>query len=106
MQAVVESVLEGWSIALADPVRALDACLHADPALDRVHQAAQLRAIRALAERGAGVTRGMGYPDPEHTARAAQAMVDLGYPVAPDLVESATDVTFWIRATARGIARS
>jgi len=100
VQAVVDTVIEGWAIAFAEPARAVDACLHANPTLARDDQAEQLREIHKLAQHGAARVHGLGYPDPQHMTRAAQAMSDLGYRVPPD-IDAANSVEFWSRSSAR-----
>jgi NitT/TauT family transport system substrate-binding protein len=100
VQAVVDTVLEGWAIAFADNERAVAACLRADPALTRADQTEQLRAIAALARSGPGRTHGLGYPDPEHMRRAALAMEALGLVVPPG-IDGATETGFWLRSPSR-----
>ncbi|MDG2405448.1 MAG: ABC transporter substrate-binding protein [Paracoccaceae bacterium] len=77
VQAVVDGVLEGWTIAIEDPERALDACCEARPDMPRAAQANQLRQILDLSLIGATRTHGLGHPDPAHIDRAAQAMRDI-----------------------------
>lgn len=95
VQRVVDTVLEGWALALMDEQRAIDACLRAVPTLDPAHQRAQWRDLRTLIASGATATHGLGYPDPAHVARAARAMTDLGHPVEAGTLANAVDDTFW-----------
>ncbi|MFZ5675567.1 MAG: ABC transporter substrate-binding protein [Pseudomonadota bacterium] len=77
VQAVVDAVLEGWTIAFTEPDRAIDACRDARPDMSVEEHQQQLADIRALALRGATLTEGLGYPDPRHVTRAAQAMAEV-----------------------------
>lgn len=93
VQAVVDAVLEGWSMAIDDPEQALDACCAARPDMTRAAQAEQLRQILDLSLVGASLSHGLGYPDPAHMERAAQAMRDVvGH--APDTA-ALRDARFW-----------
>ncbi|MFB2553045.1 ABC transporter substrate-binding protein [Ensifer soli] len=74
VQAVVDAVLEGWTIAFREPERAVEACVAARPDMTAGDQRRQLADIRALALRGATLTHGLGYPDPAHVTRAAEAL--------------------------------
>ncbi len=103
VQAVVDTVLEGWAIAFADPDRAVAACLRADPSLVRADQTEQLREIERLARLGGGLTHGLGYPDPDHMRRATLAMAELGLAVPPG-IEAATETGFWQRSSSRKAA--
>ncbi len=55
VQAVVDAVLEGWTIAFDDPERAIAACLRARPERSHAEESAQLAAIRALSLTGAAL---------------------------------------------------
>lgn len=94
-QAVVDSVLQGWTQAFRDPLEALDVCVAARPELDRDHQAQQLASIRILALSGATPRQGLGFPDPRHIDAAVAAVCDVdGRSFAtstPTFIESA----FW-----------
>ncbi|MFV0245182.1 MAG: ABC transporter substrate-binding protein [Qingshengfaniella sp.] len=103
VQAVVEAVLEGWTIAFDDPERAIAACLAARPDRSRTEEAAQLAAIRALSLTGPTLIEGLGYPDPVHMANAVAAMTDLGEPLPP--TEDLTDARFW-RAAPQALRRT
>jgi glycine/D-amino acid oxidase-like deaminating enzyme/ABC-type nitrate/sulfonate/bicarbonate transport system substrate-binding protein len=106
VQAVVDTVLEGWAIAFAEPARAIDACMRANPVLQQDDQLEQLDAIRALALRGAGVAYGLGYPRSRaHGARRARAGRSGPSPVPDDLIRGATAPAFWLDAQRRGIVR-
>lgn len=93
VQAIVDAVLEGWNIAITDPKMALDACCAARPDMTREAQATQLREIMDLSLIGATRTHGLGYPDPVHMERAAQAIRDVEGR-APDTV-LLRDTRFW-----------
>lgn len=77
VQAVVNAVLEGWTIAFDDPECAIAACLSMRPDRSHAEEAAQLAAIRALSLTGATLTHGLGYPDPQHLANAAEALNEI-----------------------------
>lgn len=99
VQAVVDAVLEGWTIAIEEPDRALDACCAARPDMTRAEHAEQLREILALSLTGATLTHGLGYPDPAHMDRAAQAMRAVeGHAPDPGPLR---DARFWQAAPAR-----
>jgi NitT/TauT family transport system substrate-binding protein len=76
-QAVVDSVLDGWTRAFRDPTEALDVCVAARPDLDRAHQADQLAAIRALALCEATLRDGLGVPDVRHIEAALAAVAEV-----------------------------
>lgn len=99
VQAVVDAVLEGWTIAFDDPERAIAACLAVRPDRSRAEEAAQLAAIRALSLTGATLTEGLGFPDPAHMADAASAMQELGDPVPA--TGGLRDARFWSAAPPR-----
>jgi NitT/TauT family transport system substrate-binding protein len=104
-QAVVDAVLQGWTLAFTDERLALDACAVARPDMSRSDQAAQLRDIRALSLAGATLAHGLGYPDPAHVARALAAMREVGL-AAPALTSSdVVDARFWQAAPARWRSR-
>lgn len=93
VQAVVDAVLEGWTMAIADPDAALDACCAARPDMSRAEQQRQLREILDLSLTGASLSHGLGYPDPAHMERAAQAMRDVeGHAPRTDALR---DARFW-----------
>ena len=93
VQAVVDAVLAGWTLAFSDEEQALDACCAARPDMSRAEQARQLAAIRALSLTGATLAEGLGYPDPEHMTRAVTALTDVGEVTPP--VEGLRDDRFW-----------
>lgn len=74
VQAVVDAVLEGWTLAFTEPELAIEACLQARPDVPRAEHAAQLADIRALSLIGATLTEGLGCPDRRHLDRAADAL--------------------------------
>ncbi|QEW22371.1 NMT1/THI5 like protein [Marinibacterium anthonyi] len=98
VQAVVDAVLQGWTIAFEEPDRAIAACLAARPDRTAAEEAAQLAAIRDLSLTGATLTHGLGFPDPAHLDNALAAMGDLGEPV-PDAT-GLRDARFWNNAPA------
>ncbi|MBJ2150198.1 ABC transporter substrate-binding protein [Paracoccus sp. IB05] len=93
VQAVVDAVLEGWTIAFDDPERAIAACLRARPERSHAEESAQLAAIRALSLTGATLTEGLGFPDPAHMEAAARAMREVEG-AAPDTA-GLRDPRFW-----------
>ncbi len=98
VQAVVDAVLEGWTIAFTDPERAVAACLAARPDMSADEHRRQLADIRALSITGATLGHGLGFPDPRHVERAAAAIRDVeGRTVAHDGV---LDLRFWAAAPA------
>jgi len=103
VQAVVDAVLEGWTIAFDDPDRAIAACLAARPDRTRDEEAAQLAAIRALSLTGATLSEGLGFPDPAHMANVVTAMQELGEAVPS--IDGLRDPRFWLAAP-QGVRRS
>jgi len=98
VQAVVDAVLEGWTIAFDDPERAIAACLRARPDVSRDEHARQLADIRALSLTGASLSEGLGCPDPAHLAVAARAICEVeGHEAA---VDGVLDARFWQAAPA------
>lgn len=77
VQAVVDAVLEGWTIAFREPERAIAACLEARPDVSEAEHRRQLADIRALSLTGAALTDGLGYPDPVHVDQAARAIAEV-----------------------------
>jgi ABC-type nitrate/sulfonate/bicarbonate transport system substrate-binding protein len=96
VQAVVDAVLEGWTIAFDDPARAVDVCFAARPDMTKEEHRAQLAEIRHLSLQGATLTKGLGYPDPSHAARAAEALAatEGGAPAHADICNT----NFWSAA--------
>ncbi len=78
VEEVVCAVLAGWTLAFADKVAAVEACLAARPELDREDQARQLEDIRVLSRSGATQSHGLGYPDPAHAENALAAARETG----------------------------
>lgn len=74
VQAVVDAVLEGWTIAFRDPALAVEACAAVRPDVSLADHAAQLADIRALSLTGATLTEGLGVTDARHLTRAAEAL--------------------------------
>lgn len=98
VQAVVDAVLEGWTIAFTDPGRAVAICAAARPDMSVAEHRRQLADIRALAMTGATLSHGLGYPDESHVARAAAALQAVeGQPVE---TAGIADVRFWQAAPA------
>ncbi len=103
VQAVVDAVLEGWTIAFTDPDRAIAACLEARPDMGEAEHRRQLADIRALAMTGATLSHGLGYPDPAHVARAVEAIRDVERRDVPHA--GILDPRFWQAAPASFRAR-
>lgn len=99
VQAVVDAVLEGWTIAFREPERAIAACLAARPDIGAEEHRRQLADIRALSITGATLTEGLGYPDPAHIEQAALALRE----VEDKLVDfsSTLDPHYWQAAPER-----
>lgn len=95
VQAVVETVLEGWVTAFAAPREALAICMEMGSNLDRHEQELQMADIRALTFCNATLERGLGFPDPEHISRTATALSDLGEPVSHGLEKAILEPRFW-----------
>lgn len=98
VQAVVDAVLEGWTIAFDEPERAVAACLEARPDMSEAEHRRQLADIRALSLTGATLSHGLGYPDPDHLSLAARALAE----VEGKTVDTAgiLDPRFWQAAPA------
>lgn len=105
-QAAVDAVLQGWIRAVTDERLALDVCDQVRPDMTREEHAAQLRDIRALSLRGATLTQGLGYPDPQHAARALQAMREVEGDAPALSAADIVDESFWRAAPARWRATS
>ena len=99
VQAVVDAVLEGWTIAFREPERAVEACLEARPDMSADEHRRQLADIRALSLTGATLSHGLGYPDPTHVTRAAAAMKAVEGRDVPH--QGTMDPRFWQAAPAR-----
>jgi NitT/TauT family transport system substrate-binding protein len=99
IQAVVDAVLEGWTIAFDEPERALDVCAEARPDMSRDEHRLQLAEIRRLSLQEATLTEGLGFPDPRHPARAAEALATVGH-VPSRLSVRVCDTRFWEAAPA------
>jgi NitT/TauT family transport system substrate-binding protein len=99
-QAVVDAILEGWTLALKDPDAAIAACRAARPDMPEGDQREQLAAILGLIRSGANLDHGLGYPDPAHAARAADAMrlADPGH--RPPSLARLCNTQFWNAAPA------
>lgn len=93
VQAVVDAVLEGWTIAFNEPERAVAVCMEARPDVSEAEHRRQLGDIRTLAMTGATLTQGLGYPDPLHIEQATRAIAE----VEGKTVDSSTtlDASFW-----------
>lgn len=99
-QAVIDAVLEGWTMAFRTADLAVAACVAARPDMSKAEHERQLGDIRDLALTGATLTEGLGYPNPAHLRRAAEAMAAVhgGLPGAgPSHTE---DLRFWSAAPA------
>jgi NitT/TauT family transport system substrate-binding protein len=95
-QAAVEAVLAGWCLAFTKPNVALGVSLAARPDMPAIEQAMQLAKIRGLSLSGATLTHGLGYPDPQHLARAEAAIATL----EGRTVNGFIDARFWQAAPA------
>lgn len=93
VQAVVDAILEGWTIAFQEPERAIAVCLEARPDMSEAEHRRQLADIRALALTGATLTEGLGYPDPTHVEQAARAIAEVEGHVVD--TSSILDPSFW-----------
>ncbi|MGB3831056.1 MAG: ABC transporter substrate-binding protein [Mesorhizobium sp.] len=93
VQAVVDAILEGWTIAFQEPERAIAVCLEARPDMSEAEHRRQLADIRALALTGATLTEGLGYPDPTHVEQAARAIAEVEGHVVD--TSSILDLSFW-----------
>jgi len=99
VQAVVDAVLEGWTLALNEPERAIHACLAARPDMTEDEQRRQLADIRALILTGATLSHGLGYPNPAHMEQAVLALREVeGKEVTHSRI---TDFRYWEAAPAR-----
>ena len=78
VQDVVHAVLAGWTRAFAESNAAIEACLDERPDMDRAEHVRQLEDIRTLAECGATLSHGLGYPDPVHAVYAIDAARETG----------------------------
>lgn len=74
VQAVVDAVLEGWTIAFTEPERTLDVCDAVRPDMSREEHASQLADIRALALAGPTLDEGLGVPAAAQLTKAAEAI--------------------------------
>lgn len=98
VQRVVDTVLEGWTRAFADPQRAVKICLAARPDHTQAQESRQFDDIRMLTFRGATMSHGLGYPDRTHLERAIQACLNLGQPVDAGAGAALLDARFWNNA--------
>ena len=95
MQAVVDTVLEGWTRAFADRAAAVQACVKLGHGLEPSGQSRQLDDIHALAYPPGGPPRPLGYPDYAHLERAVNAKRALGLPVSAAAARDGIDARFW-----------
>ena len=99
VQAVVDSVLEGWTAAFDRPDEAVALCSRLRPDMTPAHQADQLEAIRGLSLTGATLTHGLGFPDPRHMDAARRAVHEVdGHDLGED--PGRIDRRFWDAAPA------
>jgi NitT/TauT family transport system substrate-binding protein len=94
-QAVVDSLLEGWTLALDDPAHAVDLCRAVRPDLDAAHQGQQYRDIRDLILTGATLHKGLGFPDASHMEQAARALAEVEGRALEMPAEDLIDFRFW-----------
>ena len=95
VQAVVDTVLEGWATAFASPRDAVAVCMAMGTNLDGPGQTMQMADIRALTFCNGTLKQGLGFPDPKHMTRAATALRDIGETVADGLEETMLEPRFW-----------
>ncbi len=100
-QAAIDAILQGWTLALTDAPRTIGICAEVRPDMSRSEHATQLRDIRRLALCGATLSHGLGYPDPEHAARALQAMAAVEGRHLALSADDLIDASFWRAAPAR-----
>lgn len=93
VQAVVNAVLEGWTLALRNPEMAIAVCLEVRPDVDEKEHRQQLEDIRALIMTGATFSHGLGYPDPVHVEQAARALREVTGEVVN--TSSVLDAHYW-----------
>jgi NitT/TauT family transport system substrate-binding protein len=98
VQAVVNTVLSGWVWAFQNREEAVDICTESWPALSRAEQDRQLSDIRTLTFVGATLENGLGFPDPVHVARAANALADLGEGIDEAVLQGVVEDRFWTGA--------
>ncbi len=94
-QAVVESLLEGWTQALKDQDETLALCQKIRPDMDAAHQAQQFKDIRSLILTRATLEQGLGYPKAEHVVRAARALREVEGREMKESAESFIASEFW-----------
>ena len=95
IQAAVNAVLEGWTIAFNDPECAISICSRVRPDMSPEEHRLQLQDIRKLSCRGETLTRGLGCPAPEHIARVLAAMSALGMTAPAIDVKTIADDSLW-----------
>jgi ABC-type nitrate/sulfonate/bicarbonate transport system substrate-binding protein len=100
-QAVVNAILQGWTLAFTKPELAVDACIKFRPDMSRAEHAAQLRGIKQLSLCGATGVHGLGYPDSLHIRRCLQAMRDLSLGEKNVSDSELIDMRFWQNAPAQ-----
>jgi NitT/TauT family transport system substrate-binding protein len=76
-QALVETLLEGWTQALRDRADTLALCQQVRPDMDAAHHEQQYEDIRGLILTGPTLEQGLGYPGAEPMARAAEALFEV-----------------------------
>lgn len=94
-QSAVDAFLEGWTIAFAEPSRAIEVCAAARPDMTRQAHERQLADIRDLSLIDATQSHGLGYPEPGHLARAIEALEVLGQGIEGAEVSKFVDPRFW-----------
>jgi NitT/TauT family transport system substrate-binding protein len=98
-QAVVDSLLEGWTLALDDPARAVALCCTARPDMDAAHHEQQNSDLRNLILTGATLSKGLGFPDTDHMERAARAMAEVEGDTLAKPADEFVDDRFWQAAS-------
>lgn len=94
-EAAIAAILEGWTIAFTDPERTVAICSEFRPDMPIAEHREQLAGIREISIAGATLRHGLGYPDPDHVVRVAQAMQDLGGHVAKVDPAVIADASLW-----------
>lgn len=100
-QAAVDSLLDGWTRALRDRAETLALCRRLRPDMSAAHHEQQYADIRDLILCGATLEQGLGYPAPEHMARATQAIRDVEGRDVEAPPESFIAADFWAAAPDR-----
>ncbi|MDH3376641.1 MAG: ABC transporter substrate-binding protein [Gammaproteobacteria bacterium] len=101
-QALVESLLEGWTLALRDRTDTLALCQQLRPDMDAAHHEQQYEDIRGLILNGPTLKQGLGYPGAEPMARAIEALFEVEGRKTEGAPQSYIAEDFW-KAAPEGI---